>query len=632
MKKRLLLLFLLFPYLLFSQNNSILPLADIDKKYTDNADAVVIDDNMTVTLENQQKLIVKCVKKTMVLNEKGKSQGAYYLFYDKDFKLKNLSIVYYDAEGKKIKKISKSKFKDESAISNSSLYEDDRIIYYEDCPLSYPYTMIAVCEYETSSTLMIPSWYPIIGYDISVLKSSFTINNPKNIPLHKFSNNFEDYAVKIDSTADKLSYELTNICAIEKEDYSVPLRSIVPKLQLSPAEFNHKGVKGEFHSWNDVSKWINQNLLKGQDKLPESAVKDIKDLVTGVDDIKEKIDLIYQYMQKRCRYISVQIGIGGWKPINAEKVHQLGYGDCKALTNYTKALLNVAGIPAYYSLVNAGRVPKDINKDFITYQGNHAFLCVPLQKDTLWLECTNQKSPCGYIANFTDDREVFTIFNDTGRFLHTKKYSNINPSETIIAACNIQTDKSAKIDVKINNEGAVYDISTYLPALEDDKVVEYYKNNWSNLVGLSVDSHEFTNDKKRAVFTEDVSITVPNFISKMGNIYTIKPSLFTNDFYINPSLVKERKFYLNKNINRKSVYTITLPQEYTFDVAPKNYNLSNEFGSFSISYDKAADRKLVCTKTFILNKGIYPKEEYQNFARMARRIRKIESKYIIINK
>jgi hypothetical protein len=51
-----------------------------------------------------------------------------------------------------------------------------------------------------------------------------------------------------------------------------------------------------------------------------------------------KAKLIYDYVQQKSRYVSIQVGIGGWKPMDASDVDRLGYGDCKGLTNYTKAL------------------------------------------------------------------------------------------------------------------------------------------------------------------------------------------------------------------------------------------------------------------------------------------------------
>ena len=43
--------------------------------------------------------------------------------------------------GKEIKKFTKNKFTDVSAVSNGSLYDDDRVLYVEYTPVSYPFTL-----------------------------------------------------------------------------------------------------------------------------------------------------------------------------------------------------------------------------------------------------------------------------------------------------------------------------------------------------------------------------------------------------------------------------------------------------------------------------------------------------------
>src|SRR5690625_198168 len=83
---------------------------------------------------------------------------------------------------------------------------------------------------------------------------------------------------------------------------------------------------------------------------------------------------IYQYIQDKVRNVSVQIGIGGWKPMPAMEVDKLSYGDCKALTNYTKVLLDALGIPSYYTVLYADSNTIDIHEDFVSFQGNHVIL------------------------------------------------------------------------------------------------------------------------------------------------------------------------------------------------------------------------------------------------------------------
>ena len=70
------------------------------------------------------------------------------------------------------------------------------------------------------------------------------------------------------------------------------------------------------------------------------------------------------------------------------------------------AMLKEVGIKAYYTTIKAGQNATDIDVDFPSHQSNHIIVAVPNNHDTLWLECTDQTNPFGYLGTFTGDRKA----------------------------------------------------------------------------------------------------------------------------------------------------------------------------------------------------------------------------------
>ena len=406
----------------FSQNTSFSSLL-IPKELKEDANAVIRLNEKIIKVTSVNELVVKEKKIITVLNKLGNNYVDMYVRYDNDTKVTGLSAVIYDGLGKKIKKYSKNKFKDVSAVSGGTLYSDDRLKYLEYTPVSYPYTVVFESEYKTSSTGFIPSWFPIEGYYVSVQKSVYRFINQTNITYKKKAVNLTNYPINKVVALNSITYTLNNQKVIDYERYTLPARKFLPKLNISLNEFWLKGVYGTATNWKDFGKWMYNSLLEGRDILDESTKTKIKDLVKNTNDPIEKAKIVYQFMQNKTRYISVQVGIGGWEPIAANKVDAVGYGDCKGLTNYTKALLDVVGVKSFYTVVYADQ-KRDIDKDFTSMQGNHAILNIPNGNEDIWLECTNQTIPFGFLGDFTDDRDVLVITPEGGIIKRTPKYIN----------------------------------------------------------------------------------------------------------------------------------------------------------------------------------------------------------------
>src|SRR5690606_16092221 len=114
-------------------------------------------------------------------------------------------------------------------------------------------------------------------------------------------------------------WEVKNLKAVVREAYSPGLRQIAPLVLFGPTEFEMQQYKGNMATWQDLGKFI-YALKQGCDVLPDNVKQQVRDLTAGVNEPYEKVKKLYEYLQANTRYISIQLGIGGWQPFDAKYV------------------------------------------------------------------------------------------------------------------------------------------------------------------------------------------------------------------------------------------------------------------------------------------------------------------------
>ncbi len=113
------------------------------------------------------------------------------------------------------------------------------------------------------------------------------------------------------------------------------VKKYLNEVKVAAEKFSYYGHQGSYKDWKELGKWVYDDLIKSRQELPAQTIQMVNELVKGAANDKEKARRIYEFLQKKTRYISVQVGIGGFQPFAASEVDRLSYGDCKALVNYT---------------------------------------------------------------------------------------------------------------------------------------------------------------------------------------------------------------------------------------------------------------------------------------------------------
>jgi len=628
-KNLILLFFIAGVQIVFSQESY--SVNAIPKELKENANAVIRSHDTSVEIIALDNMIITQRRVVTVLNRFGDRHMDTYEYYDDSRRIQKLSVLVLDRNGGVIKKYKKADFKDASAVSGGQMYTENRVKYLNYHPTSYPYTIVFESTVKEKSTAFLNSWSPIEGYYVSLEQSTYKLVNHTNSKYKFKGYNLEGYDFKLDDKKSELKFSAEKLKAVERESLSPDFSTIMPWVRFVLNNFELKGVSGNSNSWLDYGKWRNDKLLKGRDVLDDTTIKHIDLLTENAKTEKDKIKLIYKYVQDNTRYVGVQLGIGGWEPIDAKEVDKVKYGDCKGLTNYTKALLKSQNIESYYSVVFAGSDKVNFDKEFVSMQGNHVFLNVPLEEETIWLECTSQTIPFGFLGDFTDDRDVLVITPNGGEIKHTPIYDESDNRLKTQGDIVINEFGGMEADIKIESSGLQYDSRYGLERLSSEKQKSYYLDEWKYLNGIKINSFAFKNDKDKVSFMEQLNVSTNNYATKAGDKLLVAINPFNRLSGV-PVKYEERKlpFQTSRSFLDTDSYVFEIPSEYIILALPENYKIDSEFGSYKIILEKKEGNKIKYTRELTLKEGVFPKEKYKSYRNFIKKIaKKDKSKFIL---
>lgn len=632
----------IFYYLLFaiflmagSQNTfaSVKSAANEKPNLADKANAIIQSEETTFTVNSLGSGTTRVKSRITILNENGLGHAKLYVHYDKLSKVDLITGTSYDFLGKKLKALRGKDIVDVSAASDFSLFEDNRVKIANLAHTSYPFTV--EFEYQTTSSNMLfyPVWQPQTSESLSVAKATFTVIMPKGMKLRYYEQHITEKMKQTSSlTHDNYTWEVNNLTPVSKEFNGPSPVELVASVRTAPSDFEVQGYKGNMETWQSFGDWFNK-LNAGRDVLPEATKQKLLTLVANCKTPQEKVEVIYDYLQNKTRYVSIQLGIGGWQPFEASFVDSKGYGDCKALTNYTQAMLKAVGIESHHALIKAGENAKDLSIDFPSSQFNHVILSVPMQSDTLWLECTSQTEAAGYSGKFTGDRHALLITPEGGKIVKTPHYNS--------------TDNAQKrnILVKLDEKGSgTASVKTIYTGLQQDRIGNVVhdrspeeQKKWLYRQ-IRIPSFEITNfnleqqKTKLPVVTENLELTLRQAATISGKRLFLTPNLM-NKWTSVPSSVSERKTDVVQTMSFFDADTVLfqLPAGYVVEFLPKNIEHVTEFGTYK-STAQVDGQQVKYIRTLEMQKKRHKPELYTKYLEFLNSIVKADNQQMVFVK
>ena len=493
MKKLTAVLFLLLIACFSNAQLNIYSALTIPDSLRKDADVVIREESIKLTVKDKNTAWYEVHQVFTVLNEQAKKSLSFVQYSDKFHVLDDAEIKLYDLMGNKKNTWSKKEMN--SGKYGDELVPEGKYTFFDVSAASYPITV------EFNYSIKYKGIFSLPGYNMqspwqSVQHAVFEVEVPTDLGVrYKLLNTNNQPEIKKDGSKDVYKWELNNLKAYKLEKHSGSAFTYEPTVLIGPNKFQLEDYEGDMTSWKNFGSWID-NLYAKTTGLPEDKKLFYQNMVKNAATDKEKAAILYNYMQNNMRYVSIQLGIGGLRPFPASFVDEKKYGDCKALSNYLKSALDAVGVKSNIVIIQGGMNPRNVLEDFPANYFNHAILCIPQPKDTIWLECTSTTLPFAQLGPFTENRKAMMVTDNGGVLVNTPLSNYKTNTEGINTVIEVNEDGGAKVKTNYTLYGDSRDemLMRYHDLKEDEKRKYFItQNEWKQ-----PDNLEISNSKDKA--------------------------------------------------------------------------------------------------------------------------------------
>lgn len=591
--------------------------------YAGDANAIILNYHQKMERISGDQLKTTVVKSVTVLNNKGRDFGNFRLPYDKNTKVMQLSGKIYDAQGKVVETLKIKDFGDYSSYQDFVFYSDLRVLSYSVGNINFPYTVEYSYTTQSKGLIHIDLWLPVEGYNVSLEEASIELITPKSLDIIFRAQNYEFELQRNELEGNKLQYKwrIEQFEALNKEPYAPSFLSIFPYLSIAPLNYQYNEYSETVSDWNSYGVWVNK-LLAGKGELSPGTQSFVRALTDTLPDVRSKVKAVYQYMQARTRYVAISEGIGGYQPMPASDVDKYAYGDCKALSNYTKALLASIDIPSYYTEIGADS-RRILFSDFASAdQTNHAILTGPLDGDTIWLECTNPYNPFGYVGSAIANMPALAVTSEGGQLIAMPEYFAEDNVREYHLNLKLDLNGDASADMSTIAKGLRFEELYFLKTGTKKQQQDYLLSHLP-LKNLIIDDFKLTEGLELSPTASlNVIFRAAKYAHSSGNRLML-PLNTLSPLTIKVDKRSTREFDLHFDIPGTDIshFVYEIPAELEVEFLPPEIILENDFLSFQSSCE-LIDNKLNYHRSFILKQNIIPKDNVSDFVETLEKIRK----------
>ncbi len=612
--------------------------------YDKEVPAVVLHDEASVTIGEDGKITTVTTFAIRILTREGRQMAvAREDYHSENGKVRELKAWLIRASGD-VKKYGKDQTADVASVNND-VYNEARykvILAGDDAEAGDVFGYQTVTEERSFFNQDIWSFQ----VRIPVLMSRYTLALPSN--WRASSVTFNHAKVEPTVSGSTYSWEMRNLAPIDPEPASPEVTNLAPRIAVSyyPAEGARQNGARTFDSWTEVSRWYTE-LTDPQAASNELIVAKARQLTAGAKTELEKIRAIARYAQD-LQYISIQIGIGGYRPHAAADVFAKSYGDCKDKANLMRAMLKAVNIDSYLVLIFSGDATYVREEWASPSWFNHCIIAVKVSDETqaptvvahpklgrlLIFDATDDVTPVGDLPEHEQGSFALVAAGDGGTLMRmptTPPEANRVERQSEVT---LNAEGAITATVRENALGQVAAnyrrVFRSLSRTDYNSVVENWVSRGAN--GAKVSKINPADNRTEGKFALDFEFTAGSYGQVMQNrLLVFRPAIVERRESISLTESKRKHPVVLESQAYDETVRIKLPEGFIVDEMPDPMKLDTSFGTFSATYE-VKDGHLLFTRKLVQRAMTVPVEDYAKVRSFFAGIRAAEQSPVVLLK
>ncbi len=574
------------------------------------------------------KKLVKTIEVEIKINTaKGTNEAEIDIHYVDDSDIKDISASIESINGKEIKKLRKKDIEYSNAYSHDTFHSNDKVMSFALIHNRYPHILKYSYTRVIGSYVSLVNWIPLYDNNIDIKTAKLEITLPKDFKFKSIENKIDSsYSV---NAGDDITYGwiVTYPENTERQNYAPPVYSILPRVEIVPEKFQY-GIEGSTQSWATYGEWHHQlNQTLGELTLEEKLK--VHQLTDHLNSDEEKVKVLYHYMQDNTRYINVSLELGGLIPHPASYVCRNKYGDCKALSNYMKALLNQVGIKSLYTTVYADTNPISVDTANVSQQFNHVILCVPQKKDTIWLECTDNTAPFNYLGTSTQNRMVLAVDAKESKLIKTRALSLSDCTNTYKTTVQVNPNGESNLELHASIRAGLFEfLKGFEKDIPESRMADIIDR--TNLMqNGDINTINITRPHRDSSYVDlELNARVINMAERIGSKLLIRP---VQSFTMKLDKPQKRTQSISLAYPRSRIDSThyILNQEIAEVSGKADIKVNSAYGT----YEKQIiikGNKLTIVRNISISSGTYEIDEYDSFYQFINEMNRYENEKLLI--